>query len=113
MTRKKLKVILGARAEQDLANIATWTVENFGPRQADAYIDAILDAADELSSPSAPVRSKARDEIAPGLRTLHMAQPGRRGRHLILYRTNDGDVIILRFLHDSMEVSAHLPDADK
>lgn len=111
MSSKKTKIVLGQLAEDDLTNIASWTAENFGARQADVYIDAILDTIDELSSEE-PNRSKPRDEIGPGLRTLHMAKRGRRGRHLLLYSANQDAITIVRILHDSMELSPHLPDAN-
>ncbi|MFN3464075.1 MAG: type II toxin-antitoxin system RelE/ParE family toxin [Terricaulis sp.] len=110
MSQRKQRLVLGKLAEADLANIATWTTENFGAKQAEAYVESILDVVDELSA-GEPTRSRARDEIAPGIRTLHMAKPGRRGRHLLVY-TISGDLLtIVRILHDSMEVSRHLPDA--
>jgi toxin ParE1/3/4 len=109
MSRRERRIVLSALAENDLANLATWTAENFGQKQAEVYIDALLDTIDELSA-GEPARSKARDEIAIGLRTLHMAKPGRRGRHLLVYKAADDLLTIIRILHDSMEVSRHLPD---
>lgn len=109
MSRRKPRIVLGKLAEDDLASIAIWSAENFGAKQAEAYVDAILDTVDELSA-GEPTRSKARDEIAPGIRTLHMTKPGRRGRHLLVYTVSDDLLTIVRILHDSMEVSRHLPD---
>jgi toxin ParE1/3/4 len=105
-------MVLGKLAEDDLDYIARWTAEHFGARQAAVYVDAILDTIDELST-AEPVRSKARDEIAAGLRTLHMAKPGRRGSNLLLYVGNGDTLTILRILHDSMEISRHVPEADR
>lgn len=113
MSSRKIRVILGKLAEDDLANIAGWTAENFGARQADAYIEAILDTIDELSGDDPPIRSKARDEIAPGVRTLHMAKAGRRGRHLLVYTISADAITIVRILHDSMEVWRHLPNTER
>jgi len=54
--------------------------------------------------------SAARDEIQPGLRSLHVARRGRRGRHFVLYRTDDvGTIEIVRILHDTMDLARHLP----
>ena len=112
MSSRKTKIVLGRRAEDDLANVAAWTAENFGARQADAYIDAILDTIDELAA-GQPIRSKARDEISADLRTLHMAKPRRRGKHLLMYLESEDTVTILRILHDSMEIARHLPDVER
>ncbi len=111
MSQLHTKIVLGQLAEDDLTNIAAWTAENFGAKQAEVYIDAILDTIEELTSHE-PGRSKARDEIALGIRTLHMAKPGRRGRHMLVYTATDDTITIVRILHDSMEVSRHLPDAE-
>ena len=37
------------QAEQSLLDIAPWTVETFGPRQADAYEQDILDKMDDIA----------------------------------------------------------------
>ena len=110
--RGKRKVSLAAAAQTDLDNIAAWTTENFGPSQAESYIEAILDAIDELTAPTSPTRSIAREEIAKGLRTLHMRRRGRRGRHFLLYSETAQEVRIQRVLHDSMELSLHVPGKD-
>ena len=102
-------VVLSPLAEADLSGIAAWTAANFGERQATAYIDAIITTIEELSAHQPHPRSKQRDEIAPGIRSLHMAKRGRRGRHLILYLEDQDALTILRILHDSMELSRHLP----
>jgi len=53
--------------------------------------------------------SQARDEIQPYLRSLHVARKGRRGRHFLLYRVRQSDVIeVPRILHDSMDLGRHL-----
>jgi toxin ParE1/3/4 len=111
MSRRKTKIVLSRLAENDLANIAAWTAETYGQRQSEIYIDALLDTIDELSA-GEPIHSKARDEIATGLRTLHMTKRGRRGRHLLVYKAADDILTIVRILHDSMEVSRHLPDPE-
>ena len=110
MTEPPWRVRLGAAAEVDLVNIVRWTLENFGLSQAETYRDTLLGAIAELSSGPAPAGSKARDEILPGLRTLHVARHGRRGRHFLLYRVaKSGHIEIVRILHDRMDLSHHLP----
>ncbi len=110
MIEQSWRVRLGTLAELDFANIISWTAENFGPRQARIYRDTLLSAVGELSrNPRAP-GSKGRDDIMPGLRTLHVARRGRRGRHLLLYRIRQGHIVeIGRILHDQMELELHLP----
>lgn len=54
--------------------------------------------------------SAGRDEILIGLRTVHVARRGHRGRHFIKYRAADDQVIeVLRILHDAMDLVRHIP----
>ena len=58
--------------------------------------------------------SKARDEIMPGIRTLHVARHGSRGSHLLMYRLgSDGVIEITRILHERMDLPRHIPPADE
>lgn len=109
--RGKRNVSLAAAAQTDLDTIAAWTTANFGASQAESYIEGILDTIDELTAPTSPSRSIDREEIAKGFRTLHMRKRGRRGRHFLLYSETPHEVRIHRILHDSMELSRHLPEA--
>jgi toxin ParE1/3/4 len=101
MAARRWRVRLGAVAELDFTTILSWTDENFGERQARIYRDTILRVIGELADGPEVAGSHARDEIMPGLRTLHVAGHGRRGRHLLLYRVAEGKLIeIGRIVHD-------------
>ncbi len=103
-------VRLSPEAEQDFVDIVRWTAEQFGPGQARSYRDILLAAIDELSRGPEPVLSRPREEILPGVRTLHVSRAGRRSRHFLMYRTSaDGMIDLLRILHDSMDLPRHLP----
>jgi toxin ParE1/3/4 len=89
----------------DLANILRWTTENFGARQSRLYRDTIVQAIKELANGPDIAGSKAHNEIGPGVRTLHVARHGRRGRHFLLYRIVSERIIeVGRILHDSMDL---------
>jgi toxin ParE1/3/4 len=105
MALRQWRVRLGAVAELDFADILKWTTENFGSRQARIYRDTLIQAiADLASGPDVP-GSKARDEIMPGLRSLHVARRGRHGRHFLLYRAvEDRTIEIGRIMHDQMDL---------
>ena len=107
--RESRRVSLAKAAQTDLDTIAAWTAEKFGPSQAENYIEAILDTIAELRAQKSPSRSIARDEIAKGIASLHMRKRGRRGRHFLLYSETSDEVKIHRILHDSMELSHHVP----
>jgi toxin ParE1/3/4 len=110
MVKRKWPVRLGAAAELDFANILKWTTENFGPKQARAYRHTVIQAIAELAGGPDVVGSRNREEIMPGLRTLHVARHGRRGRHFLMYRAvTENTIEIVRILHDSMDPSRHLP----
>ncbi len=114
MAERKWRVRLGSAAELDLADIARWTTENFGQQQARTYRDAFLQAMFELADGPEIPGSKVRDDIATGLRTVHIARHGRRGRHFILYRAGKGRMIeIVRILHERMDLRRHLPSSNE
>jgi toxin ParE1/3/4 len=110
MSGRKWRVRVGDPASRDLAATLHWTAANFGAEQARRYKEAFIAALRELSDGPDVSGSRARDEIAPGIRTLHVARHGRRGRHFILYRSEaDRTIAILRILHDSMDLRRHIP----
>ncbi len=110
MPARRWRVRLGAVAELNFANVLRWTAENFGLRQARAYQDTLSRAIGELAGGPDVAGSKVRDDIMPGVRTLHVARHGRRGRHLLLYRVVEGHMIeIGRILHDQMDLWRHWP----
>jgi toxin ParE1/3/4 len=86
MVERKWHIRLGAAAELDFANILKWTTENFGARQSRVYRNIMVKAIGELADGPDVAGSKPRDEIIPGLRTLHVAWQGRRGGHFLMHR---------------------------
>jgi toxin ParE1/3/4 len=104
------RVRLSESAERDFLGIVQWTAENFGRRQALVYRRTLIAALTSLHDGPYLPDSRARDEIQPGLRSVHVARQGRRGRHFVLYRSNEvGTVDIVRILHDTMDLARHLP----
>ncbi|MFL6798544.1 MAG: type II toxin-antitoxin system RelE/ParE family toxin [Xanthobacteraceae bacterium] len=114
MAERRWRVRLGTAAELDFANILKWTTENFGPRQARIYRDTLVQAIGELVEGPDIARSKRRDEIMPGLRTVHVARHGRRGRHFLMYHAAEKSTVeIVRILHDTMDLQRHIPSANE
>ena len=97
----------------DVEHIFDWTETQFGEAQAFAYLDTLSAALESLTGGPDVIGARSRDEIAKGLRTLHVARLGRKGRHFILFRIRRDrkhDVIdVLRLLHDSMDLARHVP----
>ena len=100
------KVRLAARAELDFSEIITWTIENFGERQARTYVETLSLAIEALHDGPEQLGAEVRDDIGPGIRTLHVARQGRIGRHFVVFReAKDQYIDVLRLLHDSMDLA--------
>jgi toxin ParE1/3/4 len=111
MAERRWRVRLGAAAELDFANILKWTTENFGVRQSRVYRNTLVQAIGEPADGPDVVGSRTRDEIVPGLRTLHVARHGRRGSHFLMYRIAPrGTIEIVRVLDDRMDIQRHIPE---
>jgi len=104
------QVRLTEAAAQDFQSVLRWTLEAFGSLQARAYQEILVAALEELADgPNIP-GSVTRDEIRPGLRSLHVTRGRRRGLHFIFYRVAQPNVIeVVRILHDAMDLSRHVP----
>lgn len=111
MTGTAWRIRLSTAADKDFVDILQWTEERFGPMQAETYRTTLIDALTAIATRPDLAGSWTRDDILPGLRSLHVARNGARGRHLILYRVAElPDVIdIIRILHDAMDLPRHLP----
>jgi len=105
-------VRLAAAAEADFHGIVRWTSEQFGQAQARAYADVLSSALEELAKGPDIIGVRSRDDIAKGLFAFHVARKGRKGRHLVLFKTGQDrgrNVIkVLRILHDAMDLPRHL-----
>lgn len=107
------RVRLADQVERDLMEVVHWTAERFGRQQADVYAETLALAIEALHGGPDPVGAKRRDELGPGMSTLHVARHGRNGRHFVVFRVAEGHCIdVLRLLHDSMDLARHLPPLD-
>jgi len=107
------RVRLTQQAETDFFEISRWTAENFGALQAESYVQTVMLAIEALNGGPEVLGTRARDEIAKGVRTLHVARKGRKGRHFVVFRAAEGQIVeVLRLLHDSMDLARHVPSAD-
>jgi toxin ParE1/3/4 len=107
---------LSRLARSDIVDILVWSTRHFGVAARDRY-RALLAAAiaDVAADPSRP-GSRLRPDIGPGIRSWHLrASRDRSGlsrvnapRHLLIYRVDDGIVVIGRVLHDAMDVPDHV-----
>ncbi|MFH7319713.1 type II toxin-antitoxin system RelE/ParE family toxin [Desulfurivibrio sp. D14AmB] len=98
-------------AEDDFQQIIRWTAANFGRRQAGTYARTLATAIEALRGGPNIVGARPREEIGPGIHTLHVARRGRRGRHFVVFRASRTEqfIDVLRLLHDGMDLQQHLP----
>lgn len=86
-------------ALDDLDSIWDYTVDRWGHAQGETYLRALHQCCVELST-----------GVRRGLDSAHIRKNYRRcliGRHVVFYQKN-GDVIIHRILHQSMDVPNQL-----
>lgn len=94
-------------AEATLIDIALWTLETFGPRQAEAYEADLIDRCAAIARDEAPWQSCAK-VIDPRLpEDLRLT---RCGEHLIVFLDEPDRVIIVDFLHGRRDLPAQLTD---
>jgi len=94
---------LRERAKTDMRSIGRYTQATWGREQRNRYL-AQLDAAFHVLAQE-PQRGRPCEEIRPGYRKYHV------GRHLIFYRTSPTGIEVIRVLHDSMDIEAHLDES--
>jgi toxin ParE1/3/4 len=105
------RVRLTQAAAQDVENILDWTHEHFGALQLSTYTGVIQDALGALADGPECVGVRRVPELGVDMATLHVARKGLKGRHLLVLRVREAQhvVEVLRVLHDSMDLSRHLP----
>lgn len=109
MPPSRWRIRLSREAGNDFERILAWTRDRFGEQQLGIYKNVLIEALSALEHGPDVSGSRTRDEILPGLRTLHVARKERAGRHFILYRTGEGRVIeVVRILHDAMDLNRHV-----
>ena len=91
---------LSKSAHADLKSIATYTQERWGVRQRNAYLKEIDRIFHSLAKN--PVMGRACDEILEGYRKFP------HGVHVIYYKQLESELLIVRILHATMDVDAHL-----
>lgn len=102
-----LRVALSA--QRDVAAIRAWTRRQFGARQAQTYARTLSLALQALGEGPDVAGAQTRDDLAPGVRILHVARQGRHGRHFVVFRVSGARRIdVLRVLHDSMDLARHI-----
>lgn len=95
-----VKLKLSRKAAIDLAEIADYTIGEFGVEQARRYRDSLEGCFNSLYNNHFLGRSA--DELAPKLRRI------RQQAHTIFYLPSPDQILIVRVLHHSRDSSRHL-----
>jgi len=94
----KLKIKPGA--QNDLVKIFEYTAMNWGLSQAEKYQDDLYDGMQLLSEQEELGKDYPYSELS--YRKLHV------NRHLVFYRVEKQECIVVRILHDRMDIEEHL-----
>jgi toxin ParE1/3/4 len=99
----------------DVRKTVAWSAKSFGSRPARVDAATLNQASEDPAGGPNLIGAKSIDHTAKGLRALHVARHGRRGRHLVVFRVagpaKSPWIEVLRVLHDAMAPAQHLPDA--
>jgi toxin ParE1/3/4 len=94
---------LTKKAEDSLVDIARWTIEQFGARQADLYETELVARCEALARGDAVSRSCAilvDDEME-----LRYA---RAGEHFVVFLERSAEVLVVDILHSRSDLPRHI-----
>jgi len=95
-----MKYDLSGRADSDLKEIYKYTYVTHGKAQADRYYDGLIARLESLAD--TPLIARERRDLIPPAR-IHP-----HGRHLIVYQVRERHILIVRVLHQSMDIEGQL-----
>ena len=92
--------ILSPAAQADLESIWDYTVTHWGETQAEDYTRKLREACEALSK--GKLVSRSAEDIRQGYRKVAV------GSHVMFFRPQSGVLVVIRILHQSMDVARHL-----
>ncbi|MDF1721104.1 MAG: type II toxin-antitoxin system RelE/ParE family toxin [Minwuia sp.] len=94
-------VTVSVEARRDVKEIGRFTQQQWGKDQRNTYLRKIASVVEGLAADTSGARKS--DDIRPGLLSVQT------GSHVIFFhRRDDGDVVVLRILHQRMDFRRHL-----
>jgi toxin ParE1/3/4 len=94
------RIVLSPLAQKDLRSIWLYSAENWGRIQANRYVGAI--GRDIAKIAERPEAGSPQNDLRQGYAKRLT------GSHIIFYRIVEGDVDVVRVLHQSMDFYRHL-----
>ena len=79
----------------DLQSIRDYTLDTWGERQEQKYLNAIWEKFEEIAADS--TRWRYREDLFPGCQTASYE------KHVILFRMENGVLEVVRILHSAMD----------
>lgn len=95
-----MRLKISQETHTDLRDIARYTQSKWGKVQRRKYMALMNEAFQSLVTN--PLLCVERKEFKPPVRIHHV------GRHLIIYLQTDGGILIVRILHDNMDLDSRL-----
>ena len=92
--------LLRPKAQDDLKNIADFSLEKWGKDQEESYLRMLQSSFQSISEN--PHLGRSVDDVIPGLRRFLA------GRHIILYFIAKDHIDVVRILHHSMDILLHI-----
>ena len=91
---------LTARALRDLDNLTDFGLDRWGAVRTRDYVERLRDVFGTIAD--MPGIGRARAELGHGVRSFPV------GSHIVVYRTDAGELIILAIPHQSVDPESHL-----
>ncbi len=89
---------LTRRARASLEDIAGWTIDRFGPGQAEKYQARLVERLGALAA-GEPPHGRPCEQLVSGLAEGSGLQYCREGRHMIVFREMPDALVIVDFVH--------------
>lgn len=105
-------------AEEDLRHILDVSLERWGETGRRGYTETLAAGFELIAAEPNGIATHTRDQIRPGLRSLHLGAVVRAARrtahpvHVIFFRTSGQTIEIVRILHERMDPDVHLPSTN-
>ena len=108
-------------ARQDIKNILKWSAENFGDASLERYKTLLAVAIAEIHADPQLLHSYEEPGLQAGVRLYHIRHSRKRAavhdqivgspRHVVVYMVLNADTVVVRILHDQMELAQRIEEA--
>ncbi len=95
-----MRLPITSAAQADLREIRDYTLHRWGPEQEERYLFDLWDRFESIQSDPSVYRS--REDLFPG------CQIATQAKHVVLFRTGDDVLEIVRILHAAMDFKRHI-----